>query len=87
MARFCNTFVSKRARFVDEKSVAEKKRRPGNTRVSLHPLSFAQAIAALVKIPKRVDSSAEASDKTTSPALESEQAEPQTDLRRESSDD
>lgn len=58
-----------------------------DTSISLHGMTFDEALAMLVSVPKRADSEAEASGKTTLPAPESGQAEPQTDPRRESSDD
>ena len=59
---------------------SEEKRRDrrGDTRVSLHPLGFADAIKALVRSPKREDSQAEESGKTKSDAPESAESESQS---------
>ena len=56
-----------------------------DTSVSLHPLSFEEAIHELVNAPKQKDSQAEASDKTKSDAPESEPSEKQTDSHQQPS--
>ena len=55
------------------------------TRISLHPLSFDEAIKALVSEPKHKDSPAEGSCSTKEAALESEPSKPKTVRRRKSS--
>ena len=56
-----------------------------DTSISLHHLSFEDAIEALAKQPKRVDSQAEASGSTTEDAPASETSTKRTAQRRESS--
>ena len=49
-----------------------------DTSISLHPMSFEEAIARLAIPPKRADSEAEMSDSTIADAPESETSEPQS---------
>lgn len=56
-----------------------------DTSISLHPLSFEDAIEALAKSPTNEDSPPEASDSTTEPVPESAPAKPKTSRRRKSS--
>ena len=63
------------------------RREQHNTSVSLHPLSFDEAIEALAKAPKRAESEAEARDSSRASAPESETSEPRTSPRQTSSDD
>lgn len=51
--------------------------------VSLHPLTFEEAIQALAN-PTHADSEAEGSDSTKEAAPESDSSEPRTSLRRSS---
>ena len=57
-----------------------------DTSISLHPLSFEDAIEALSKSPKSEDSLPEASDSTTELAPESAPIKRKTSRRRKSSD-
>ena len=57
-----------------------------DTAVSLDPLSFEEAIAALVNVPKREDSQAEACGNTTEAAPESETSNRRNAQRRKPSD-
>lgn len=46
--------------------MTERSGKHEDTTVSLHPLTFEEAIAKLVRVPERTDSPAAASDSTTS---------------------
>jgi len=58
-----------------------------DTKISLHPLSFEEAIEALAQTPKHEDSEAEESGNTTEHAPESGSSKKRTAPHRESSDD
>ena len=60
-------------------------RKREETAVSLHPLSFEEAIRELVKPPKRKDSEVGESGNTTEPAPESGTSKKLTARRRKSS--
>lgn len=65
-----------------------RKRKNQDTRLSLHPMGFEDAVRALVQDElKRGDSEAEGSRKTKSRAPESETSKRRTSQRRPSSDD
>ena len=64
------------------------KRKDRDTRLSLHPMEFEDAVRALVQDDStHEDSQAEGSGKTKSPDPESETSKPRTSRRRPSSDD
>ena len=62
-----------------------KKRSHEDTSVSLHPLSFEDAIAALANSPKQTDSQAEGSGSTKEAAPASETSKKRIARRRKSS--
>jgi len=67
--------------------MAEKKRQHQDTSVSLHPLSFEEAIEALAQTFKHADSEAEESDNTKAHVLAFDSSEKRTAPRRKSSAD
>ena len=58
-----------------------------DTKVSLHPLTFEEAIRELAQTPKHEDSEAEESDNTTKDDPESASSEKRTAPHQESSSD
>ena len=60
-------------------------KKQSDTTISLHPLSFEEAIEALSQVPKHEDSEVEESDSTTSPAPEPVRPKKRTSPRRRSS--
>ena len=65
--------------------MAKREKLHTDTSVSLHPLSFDEAIAALANAPKQTDSQAEESGSTTEAAPGSETSKKRTARRRKSS--
>lgn len=63
------------------------KRKHNDTTVSLHPLTFEEAIETLAKTPKCGDSQAEETGKTKEVSPESETSKPRNAPRRKSSGD
>ena len=53
-----------------------------DTTISLHPMSFEEAIAKLADLPRRSHSEAEGSGSTTETAPETETSEPRTAPRQ-----
>lgn len=62
----------------------DKKQKHDDTSISLHPLTFEQAIRVLAQ-PRRTDSQAEGSDKTKSPDPETDASKRKTVRRRKPS--
>lgn len=55
-------------------------RQNGDTRITLRPLCFDDALRALINVPKREDSQPDESCSTTKVALESETSDSQSEL-------